>query len=303
MDRSGASWRISDVLAWTTGYLAKAGSSSPRLDAELLLAHTLSTRRINLYMDHDKPLQQDELARFKESVKKRVSGMCVAHITGTREFWKLPFRVEVGVFVPRPETELLVEYVLDHFSTASSARVIDLCCGVGPVGVTLAAERRGFLVTGVDFNQRAIRLARENAAAAGVSPRVDLVCGDVLAFLDARQPGSPPPDLVTCNPPYVPARDWDTLSPAIRRFEPREAVISGNDGLDLLREIIPRVAAALAAGGRFVFEYSGPDQSPVLEGLLLDAGFSEIRVLRDLASIQRAMAGKRYVRAGSSTDH
>jgi release factor glutamine methyltransferase len=293
MDRSGASWRISDIIAWTTGYLAKAGSSSPRLDAELLLAHTLATRRINLYMDHDKPLQQDELARFKEAVKLRVSGMCVAHITGTREFWKLPFRVESGVFVPRPETELLVEYVLDHFPNTSSACVIDLCCGVGPVGVTLAAERRGFLVTGVDINPRAIHLARENAAAAGVSPRVDLVCRDVLAFLDARRPEDPPAELVTCNPPYVPAEDWDTLSPAIRRFEPIEAVISGNDGLDLLRKIIPRVADVLAVGGRFVFEYSGPDQTSVLEKLLLDAGFSEIRVLRDLANIDRAMAGKR----------
>jgi len=292
MDRSGGSWRISDVIAWTTGYLAKAGSPSPRLDAELLLAHVLSTRRINLYMDHDKPLQQDELTRFKETVKQRVAGMCVAHITGTREFWKLPFRVESGVFVPRPETELLVEYVLDHLPAASEATVIDLCCGVGPVVVTLAAERRNLLVTGVDLNERAIHLARDNAVAAGVSPRVELVCRDVLAFLDSRHSEARPPEWVTCNPPYVPAGEWDTLSPAIRRFEPREAVISGSDGLDLLREIIPRVAGVLAPGGRFVFEYSGPDQTPELERLLRDAGFSEIRVLRDLAAIDRAMAGK-----------
>lgn len=285
MEQEVRSWRIMDVLSWTTSYLSQKGTATPRLDAELLLAHALSTGRINLYMEADKPLTREELSRFKALARKRAEGMSVAHITGVREFWKHSFRVVPGVFVPRPETELIVEQVLDHFPAAFEGLAYDLCTGVGPVAVTLAAERKQLRVTAVDLNEKAIALVGENARSAGVEGRVTPVCQDVRRFLESAQPVP----FITCNPPYVPDADWETLAPAIREFEPRNAVTSGADGLELLRDIVPLVAKVLLPGGLFLSEYSGPEQTETLVALLAANGFQNITALKDLAGIDRVI--------------
>ncbi len=281
-------WTVLDLITWTTGYFRQKGLASPRLDAELLLAHSLACTRIQLYMESDKPLLDPELQQFKALARERVEGKSVAHIVGKRDFWRLPFKTPVGVFVPRPETEGLIEFSVSHLSKETPGPLLDLCSGSGNIPVSLAMEFPAARVTGVEVTELGARTARENATTANVSQRVSIVQSDALDFLAKTQERYP---LVTSNPPYVPEAEWATLDRAIRLFEPKGALTSGADGLDLLRLLIPAVFHTLLPGGWFAFEYSGPSQTPALQRLMQATGYQNVQVLKDLAGIDRILVG------------
>ena len=276
-------WTIMDVLNWTTGYLKSGTSASPRLDAELLLAHVLEVERIRLYLDHDKPLVAAELARFKELVRQRKEGESVAHITGHKEFWKHKLNTPAPLFVPRPETEMLVEQVVATAGT--EGRLLDLCTGTGAILVSVLHDLPAWTGVGVDQLDLAVRTAADNARLAGTGDRVSVHCGDAVLFV--QQWSGDRFNVITCNPPYVASVEWEGLADEIRLFEPREAVDGGGDGLDFVRRLVPMLPRVLEPGGLLFLEYGGAEQSESLSTLVRSAGFEDVRILKDYGGIDR----------------
>ena len=281
-------WTVFDVISWSAGYFKDKGSSTPRLDAELLLGHVLDCDRVHLYMNPDKPLLEEELAQFKALALRRVRGASVAHLTGRKEFWKTDFEVPDGVFVPRPETEFMVEFLLDRLDAGTPLLGADLCCGTGAVGLTMALEREADHLILVDLSQAAVDAASRNGARLELAPRIRLERDDAVSFVQGWK-GVRGFDYITCNPPYVPSGEWDSLAPEIRLHEPPEAIISGEDGLELLKRLIREVPRVLVSGGWFVVEYSGEEQTAKLRSLLEDSGFLDVTMHRDLAGLDRIM--------------
>ncbi|HET7787841.1 MAG TPA: peptide chain release factor N(5)-glutamine methyltransferase [Myxococcales bacterium] len=279
-------WTVRSLLQWARDWLARKGVENPRLDAELLLAHALGCDRVRLYVDADKPLGAGELARFKPLIRRRGAREPVAYILGSKEFYGRPFEVEKGVFIPRPETELLVRLALEHLDKGAAARALDLCSGSGAVGITLAAERPLAQVDLVELSPEAARVAERNAGKHAPG-RTRVLCGDLFAAL----PGPARYDVITANPPYVPTVHGRQLAPDILDHEPHAALFAGEDGLSVIRRIAAGLPDWLSQGAIFVTEID-PGQAAAVAGLLRDAGLVQVRVERDLAGLDRHVTGR-----------
>jgi release factor glutamine methyltransferase len=266
-----ASWAIREALT----VLSAAGVDSPRADAEILTAHVLGVPRSKLLLAP--PLDPVRAGRLRRLVAARAQRVPLQHLTGVAPFHHVDVAVGPGVFVPRPETELLVEWGLN---VLDGPVVVDLCSGSGAIALAVATGRPDARVYAVERDPSALDWLRRNAAGGGVR----VVAGDVtdpglLADLDGTV------DLVLCNPPYVPA---GTPVPAeVARFDPYPAVFSGSDGLDLIRDLVPRVARLLRPGGRFGVEHDDTHGEAVPALLRADGRFDEIRDHRDLAGRPR----------------
>jgi release factor glutamine methyltransferase len=270
-----------DLVRWTADFFKQHGVPSARLDAELLLAHTLGAKRMDLYMTFDQPVEDAERARFRELVRRRAKERCpVAYLTETREFWSLPFRVTPDVLIPRPETELLVRTAVD----LKPRRVVELGVGSGCVSAALARELPELEIVAIDCSAAALEIARENLARHGVLERVSLVEASGLSGL------SGPFDLVVSNPPYVPAGELAGLAPELGH-EPRLALDGGADGLDVVRRICAEAPELLERPGWLVLEI-GAGQAGAVGELLRAAGAAEVETYDDLAGITRVIAGR-----------
>lgn len=277
-------WTIGAVLKWAADDFRTRGIESPRLDAEVLLAHALSCSRTQLIIDMMRPLATEELSRFRELVKRRRHREPVAYLRGEREFYGRTFRVDARVLVPRPDTETLIDVALlrtRHLSM--SARVLDLCTGSGCVAITLALTRPTTQVTATDISQAALALAEENALRLG-APSVAFARADLFGELRG------PFDLITANPPYIASAEIATLAPDVRQFEPRLALDGGDDGLVLVRRILEEAPARLAKGGVLAMEI-GAGQAEAVAALFLERGFADVERARDLARIERVVSG------------
>lgn len=281
-----STWTVRSLLQWARDWLAKKGVENPRLDAELLLAHALGCDRVRLYVDADKPLGAAELARFKPLIQRRGAREPVAYILGSKEFYGRPFEVVRGVFIPRPETELLVRLALEQVEGGAAARALDLCSGSGAVGVTIAAERPLAQVDLVELSPEAAAVAERNAQKYAPG-RVRVLCGDLFAAL----PGPARYDVITANPPYVPTVHVRQLAPDILDHEPHAALFAGEDGLSVLRRIAAGLPDWLRPGAAFVTEID-PSQAAAVAGLLRGAGLVQVRVERDLAGLERHVTGR-----------
>ena len=279
-------WTVRSLLQWAREWLGRKGAENPRLDAELLLAHALRCDRVRLYIDADKPLAAEELARFKSLIKRRGEREPVAYILGTKEFYGRSFAVGAGVFIPRPETELLVRMVTEHLARDAETRVLDLCAGSGAVGISVAAERPRARVDLVELSADATAVARANAEKHAPG-RVRVVTGDLYAAL----PEKVRYDAIAANPPYVPATDVARLAPDVVQHEPHLALFAGEDGLAVIRRIVAGVVGWLASGGLFVTEID-PSQGEMVAHLMRDAGLMQVRIERDLAGLNRHVAGR-----------
>lgn len=295
-DRSSEPWTIRRVIAWATEDLKKRGvSSAPRLDVELLLGLVLKTNRVGLIIEADKPLAKEELARYRALHQRRRSGEPVAYLTGVREFYGRPFRVDARVLIPRPDTEILVEVALTRTRALSlSARVLDLCTGSGCVAISLAKERPTTRVLGVDISSGALAVARENALRLG-AVNVGFLEGDLFAPLEptrARGLHKARFDLITSNPPYIPEGDMAGLQVDVRAFEPGLALRGGDDGLDIVRRIITAAPRFLDEGGVLAIEV-GAGQAPNVRPLFEEAGFRDVELAKDLGGHERVVSGVR----------
>jgi release factor glutamine methyltransferase len=316
-------WTVRSLLAWSRDWLAKKGVENPRLDAELLLASAMKTERIRLYIEHDKPLEPGELQRFKALILRRAEREPVAYLLGTKEFYGRPFAVDKRAFIPRPETELLVQAVLAELTERAKEvtkdtenvnssqvdkvtksvntsvpggssqspkakvqgplRVLDLCAGSGAVGVTLAAEELTLQVDLVELSPETAEVTKLNAEKHAPG-RAHVLVGDLFAPL---LPGTRYAAVVS-NPPYVPLADKTTLAPEIERHEPHLALFSGNDGLDAIRRIVAQAKDWLEPGGLLALELD-PTQAESAIALCTVAGLIAPTVNRDMAGLLRIL--------------
>lgn len=256
-------------------------SDTPRLDAEILLAHALGMRRAKLLAELRSPLPASE---FEALLARRLNHEPIAYILGEWEFYSLSFACRAPILVPRPETEHLVEVALSHLHAIPRPRVLDLCTGTGCVAIAVARNVPEANVTAVDLNPSAVALARENAARLGVE--VTVLEGDLYAPLDlgARF------DAILANPPYVSLGDWDTLPEIIRKHEDPLALLSGDDGLDLARRIAAQAGERLTGGGLLAMEI-GEEQGAAAQAILESHGFRDTQILKDLAGQDRIVHG------------
>lgn len=281
------SWSIASVLRWATEDFARRGNPSPRVDSELLLSHVLGVDRVRLVLDSQRPLTPPELAAFRELIVRRRRGEPVAYIRGEREFYGLRFVVDRRVLVPRPDTEMLVEVALERSRRrALYGRLLDLCTGSGCVALAFAHERRTWRITGVDVSSDALELARENASRLGSVWGLRWLCGDLFAPLSPSERF----ELVTANPPYIPAGELAGLDRDVRDFEPRLALDGGPDGLALVRRIAEGARSFLAPGGVLALEV-GHDQAERAEAVLAAAGFTDLSRKRDYGGHERVVSG------------
>lgn len=268
------------------------GIDNPRLDAELLLSHVLGATRIQLIVDSKRPLTAPELALVRDLVKRRRAREPIAYILGQREFYGRLFRVDRRVLVPRPDTEALVEVALARSRAVSMCmRALDLCTGSGCVAVTLARERPTATVYATDVSADALEVARDNAQRLGAY-NVAFRRGDLYDALDAADVRF---DLITANPPYIPAGEIATLMPDVRDFEPRIALEGGADGLALLRRVVAGAPACLVPGGVLAVEVGAGGAVAVVD-LFGTAGLVDVEVARDYGRIDRVVSGVLHVR-------
>ena len=279
-------WTVLQVLDWTADRFADAGIESPRVDAEVLLAHCLGVERIRLYMDFDKPLHQEERARFRPAVKRRLGREPVAYIVGKREFWSLSLSVNRDVLVPRPETELLVEKALERIPDGEPKVVVDVGTGSGAVALAIAKEKPDARVHATDTCPGALTVARKNADQH--EAEVTFHQGDLLEAL----PPDIRPDIIVSNPPYIAEAELEALEPEVRQWEPRQALAGGKDGLDLIRTLVSQAAQRLLPGGHLLLEI-GHTQGESVSNLLKQKGFEAVEVHLDLAEKPRVVSGRR----------
>lgn len=283
-------WTVRRVLGWTTQHFEKKNIDAPRLTAELLLSHVLKASRVRLYVDLDRPLDPEELKSFRALISRRMEGEPTQYLTGVRDFYNRAFKVDARVLVPRPETELLVDRVLERHPKDATARVLDLCTGSGCIAITLAAERAGFQVVATDLSPDALTVARENASTLGMTARVTFAQGDLFDAL-TRAGVDGPFDVLVSNPPYVTRAELPTLSPEVRK-EPVLALDGGADGLDLIRRIAAEAPRWLGPGGLLALEI-GETQGAAVKALLVEAGFTDVRIEKDWERRERHAFGTR----------
>ncbi len=262
----------------------EAASPSPRMDAEVLLAHATGLARSRVLARGDEPLPAAQRDSFAALVARREAGEPVAYLTGEREFWSLTLTVTPAVLIPRPETELLVERALALIPADADWAAADLGTGSGAMALALAHERPRLRVMATDRSPEALAVARENARRLGIR-NVEFRQGDWLVALAGVEL-----DLIVSNPPYVAEGD-PHLDQGDLRFEPRAALVAGRDGLAAIRRIAAEARAPLRPGGRLLLEH-GYDQGDAVAGILRAAGYTEVTGWRDLAGHDRVTAGR-----------
>jgi release factor glutamine methyltransferase len=279
-------WSVKRVLAWAADDLRGRGHESARLDVELLLGKVLNLDRIGLILSSEKPLSADELGRFRDLFKRRRAGEPVAYLLGQREFFGLTLRVDSRVLVPRPDTERLVEVALERTRARSMlGRAFDLCTGSGCVAIAFAKNRPTWQVTASDISAGALAVATDNAHRTGAIRNLRLLQGSLFEPVAGERF-----DLVTANPPYIPADEIAALPPDVRNFEPRLALDGGPDGLDLVRQIAAQAREHLTAGGLLALEI-GFDQGERALEVLRSSGYLEPQLARDLGGRDRVVSG------------
>jgi release factor glutamine methyltransferase len=283
MSGADEQWTIGRLLKWTTDFLAARGADSPRLDAEVLLAHALGCRRIELYTRFDELPDEPRRAAFRELVRQRAGGMPVAYLVGHREFYSLPFRVTPDVLIPRPETELLLVRLLDlakqRSTTTEGLQIADIGCGSGILAICAARSLAGAHVTAIDISPAALAVARENAAALGVSEPIEFVESDLFAALEPQRRF----DFVVSNPPYIRSDEMAGLMVDVRKFEPRMALEAGPRGTEVIERLIPQAAQRLKPGGWLLVEISPTIEPAVRELLAAEPAFEPPASIKDLA--------------------
>ena len=272
-----------EVLRGTERYLADRGVENPRLNAEHLLAHALGLKRMELYLQFDRPLTESERAPLRDLVKRRGTREPLQHVLGTAEFHGRTFACDKRALVPRPETEQLVELALEIAKDKPAATILDIGTGSGVIVLTIALELPSATLHATDLSPDALALAAENAARHALTDRIVFHQADLLPPDDARF------DLIIANLPYIPAEEIAPLSPEVRH-DPASALDGGPDGLALVRRLIETAPDRLAPGGALLLEI-GLGQADAVNTLLSARKFRDISVRPDYQNIPRFAVG------------
>jgi release factor glutamine methyltransferase len=294
MSQSAEAWTVARLLSWTREYFERSGLESPRLCAEILLAHAIQCKRLELYTRHELVPAAEQLGRFRESVKQAATGKPIAYLTGTKDFFSLSFEVTPDVLVPRPETEVLVERTI-HLARARETplRLLDLGCGSGCIAIALARQLPAATICASDISDAALTVARRNAARHEVESRIEFRGGDLLApWSDA-----PPFDAIVSNPPYIGLREAAELSPGVRDFEPHAALFAGPDGLDVHRRLAVDARDHMADAGHLLVEVAW-NQAAQVRDLLAAAAWTNIQTYRDDLRHERVVHARTAAASG-----
>jgi release factor glutamine methyltransferase len=278
---------VLEVVQKTTDFLAAKGVESARLNAELLIGHALGLKRMQLYLQFERVLIETELEKIRPLVKRRSQREPLQYIVGDTEWSGVKLKVDKRALIPRPETELLVELVVERLKSPP-ARILDLGTGSGAIALALAKHFENAAVTAVDASDDALALAAENAAALGCSDRVNFLKSNWYAALRADEPY----DVIVSNPPYLTREETDAAEPEVRVHEPHSALVATDEGLADLRVIIAGAAERLIPGGLLALE-TGIAQHGELTKCLEAAGFIAIESRKDLAERDRFMLARK----------
>lgn len=274
---------IASLLADARTQFRKAGiaSAEAALDARLLAQHALNWDSTRLMTHGDEPASPEFVETFAALVERRVTREPVAYILGSREFWNLEIEVTPAVLVPRPETEFLIEAALERFDRQQPLRILDVCTGSGCVAVALGTEFAHSTLVASDISADALAVASRNLARYGLTNRSRIVLADLLSGI------SGPFDLVVANPPYVPSVDEPTLQPEVRGFEPKRALFSGADGLDIVRRLLTEAPRVLDREGLLMFEFGIGQLDAIREAVAATSTLTLLDVKQDLQGIPR----------------
>jgi release factor glutamine methyltransferase len=277
------------LLSWTTEYLRKRGSESPRLDAEVMLASVLEWERVQLYTHFEDAVGERAREMYRDLVKRRAEGAPVAYLVGRKEFYSLRFDVSPAVLIPRPESEFVVIEFLDFAKARESVRAIDVGTGSGCLAVACAVHQPTARFVAIDLSADALAQARVNAARHDVGDRIEFVEGDLLAPVADR----PAFDAILSNPPYIATGDIDALEPGVRDHEPRMALDGGPDGLDVVSRLIAEAAPLLKPGGRLILEIGSAQEAPVRDRIAARPEYELLPTVRDLRGHPRVIQAVR----------
>lgn len=288
-NRPEETWTVGRLLSWTTDFLRKRGSESPRLDAEVMLASVLAWERVQLYTHYEDAVGEADRGRYRDLVRRRADGAPVAHLVGRKEFYSLRFDVSPAVLIPRPETEFVVIEAVEALKTLEAPRLVDVGTGSGCLAVACAHQLPKARVAAIDISPEALNVARGNAERHKLTDRIEFLEGDLLAPLA----DAPPFDAIVSNPPYIPSADVATLEPGVRDHEPALALDGGPDGLDVVRRLIRQAAPLLKPGGHLILEIGTAQEAPVRD-LITEAGAWDLRpTIRDLQAHPRVIHATR----------
>ncbi|MGM0410482.1 MAG: peptide chain release factor N(5)-glutamine methyltransferase [Bacillota bacterium] len=277
---------IKTLLNKTTDFFEKKGIANPRLDAEVLLADLLGMERIKLYVNFDYPLTETELAEYRKRVVRRAKREAVSYITGHKEFMSLDFKIKKGVLIPRPETELLVENIIDYCeeNELEAPNIVEVGPGSGVIMVSLGHYLENAKILGIDISKKAVEVSRENIEYHELGDRLTVNRGDLLSPLLKRNTNNV--DIVVSNPPYISDEEMENLAPEIKN-EPELALKAGKDGLDLYKKLIPQAVSVLKEKGLLALEI-GYDQADKVKKIIENEGnYDEIRVIKDYSGKDR----------------
>jgi release factor glutamine methyltransferase len=277
-------WTVVEMIGWTANYLKEKGFHNARLNAELLLSGVLGLKRLDLYLQHDRPLQPHELAEFKARLLRRARREPLQYIDGRAAFRDLTLAVDRRVLIPRPETEGLVQEVLDWAEAAGrdDLSAVDVGTGAGAIALALATEGPFARVVAIDVSTDALDVARANHAGAAPGSAVEFRQGDLLAPVMGERF-----DVVVSNPPYVGEVERDSLDTEVRDWEPAGALFAGGDGLDAIRRLVADAPAVLRPGGLLAVEMGAGQGEAVMELVRASGAYDAPRIKQDLAGRDR----------------
>ncbi len=280
-------WTTRRLLDWTTQYFERRALDSPRLSAEMLLAHVLGVPRLRLYMEADRPASELERAAYRELVERATRHEPVDYLVGQAPFFSMMFRVNPDVLIPRPSTETLVEHVIQHARRTPGFHrplIADVGTGSGAIAVALARHVPESRVIATDVSEAALELARQNAEAHGVTERVELRHGDLLDPLRGLRVR-----YLVSNPPYISDAEWAQVQANVKEHEPAGALRGGPDGLDVIRPLIGGARAVLDEPGQLVVEIAASQEAAVRGLVEDDGGFEHVHVLADHEGLPRVL--------------
>ncbi len=278
---------VLDVLNKSTDYLEKKGIESPRMNAELLLADILKCKRLELYLMYDRPLTEKEISEYREYLKRRSTFEPAQYIIGMVEFYGLEFNVSPAVLIPRPETEILVETVINSVNKEDDLQIMDIGSGSGNISIAVAVNLTNAYVTGIEISKSAIVIAEENLKKYDLNKRVSFLNYDILS-VDRDELTEF--DIIVSNPPYVSKEDYGKVQKEILNYEPNIAVTDFHDGYKFYREIISLASLILKPNGKIFLEIA-QGQSKKISEFMKENDFNEIYIVQDYQKIDRVIYG------------